>query len=947
MPDQAAVIQELYNRLATLPPDKQAVVGELAKRYGIGQAPPDAGARMQKSALAGVESRMGDQNETFQRPSNPYGGAPLVETPVQAPAGTPGAGAINAVNPVVGAQQMANGASQITQGTPKALAGGASQVIRGAMHVAAPALLATPAAAIPELAGSIALGKGASDVTEGGLKAVGVPNEYAELAGDVAGIAAPSAVHTGAGGDLLNTARDAVADKLHESAEKNISTALAPTRDKLKAITADTVAPGLIERGVIARSREHLADIAEQKLSEHGEALNDRYDALAAKGVEASAKPIVAALQTAIDKNTVGGVIQDKALVAKLQGFQDDIQKVAENNGGKIPLDQLRQIRQFNDTKIAGSKAGYALGIPDAVTDVQARREYANATRQVINGDPVLAKLNKESSFWNNVSDVVGATIKRSTGQKPGLGERLAETGGTFLGTHAAGVPGGFVGKYAGRYLARLTQSTLWSTLSAQAKTKIADAISTGDVAGAQAAAKQAGVVLPNASQIAANASQSTGVANGQRTSTNTGTAPQGNGVSAALQSTGQGQAGGSATTVKVPGQSGAGYAAEYKLRELDDINGSHNGLTFQANPEYKLTNDRNYANKVNQGKVVNAATDANFDPKFHLTDNPDATNGPVITDSKGNIVGGNGRAMILQRAYQAGGKAAASYRQMLGQRAGQFGLDPAEVDNFKHPVLTREIPDTEFAAKGGKQTAVTDFNKVGTAALTPAERSISDSKRVSEDTLNSLSSLIEAGGEKATLASVLEGKGGPEVLKKLIADGVISPQEQAGLGTADALTKEGKARIAQLVVGRFFDSPDQIEATAPAIRAKVERLAAPLAAVEKAKDFNLTPDVKDAIALTTAAKAAGIPSIDDYLEQDGLFGKQKYSARAIALAKAFKTAKSVDLLAAARQYAQDAAYADQGQTLLGDAPTPAEAFAESFGKVKSGAAAEKAAKGK
>jgi hypothetical protein len=55
MADQAAIVQELYNRLPTLAPDKAAIVQELARRYGIGGGGlnngPDAGARMRQDAL--------------------------------------------------------------------------------------------------------------------------------------------------------------------------------------------------------------------------------------------------------------------------------------------------------------------------------------------------------------------------------------------------------------------------------------------------------------------------------------------------------------------------------------------------------------------------------------------------------------------------------------------------------------------------------------------------------------------------------------------------------------------------------------------------------------------------------------------------------------------------------------------------------------------------------
>lgn len=191
-------------------------------------------------------------------------------------------------------------------------------------------------------------------------------------------------------------------------------------------------------------------------------------------------------------------------------------------------------------------------------------------------------------------------------------------------------------------------------------------------------------------------------------------------------------------TSVVIPGEPGPGYQAAYKLRELADVQPSHSGQTFLANPKYGISNDRNYSNAVNQGKVVNWSSRAMFNPKQVLSDIDDATGGPPVVDSAGNVLGGNGRAMILQRVHATNPAGAAAYKALLTEKAPQFGIDPADVGKMKQPVLVREVPDSEFSAARTKQTAVTDFNKKGTAALTPEEQAIADSKRVSPATLES-----------------------------------------------------------------------------------------------------------------------------------------------------------------------------------------------------------------
>jgi len=182
-------------------------------------------------------------------------------------------------------------------------------------------------------------------------------------------------------------------------------------------------------------------------------------------------------------------------------------------------------------------------------------------------------------------------------------------------------------------------------------------------------------------------------------------------------------------TEVSIPG-SPRRYQARYEVRELSDIQPSHNGQTFQPNPNYQLVNDRDYARSENQGKVL-MGSGPEFHPSYHLTDNPDPSNGPPLVDESGNVYGGNGRAMMLQRVYAGNAPGAAAYRQMLTSKAQQFGVDPQQVAGMKQPVLVRVIPDTEMATAAAKQQAVTDFNKTGTAALRGSEKAIADSRRV------------------------------------------------------------------------------------------------------------------------------------------------------------------------------------------------------------------------
>jgi hypothetical protein len=435
---------------------------------------------------------------------------------------------------------------------------------------------------------------------------------------------------------------------------------------------------------------------------------------------------------------------------------------------------------------------------------------------------------------------------------------------------------------------------------------------------------------LESEAKIGADAAHNAGAAGEGQAVSGAGGANEGAVPQAGATAAGGGAPGeSSATEVLIPGAQNP-LKARYALRELDDITPSHSGRTFQPNENYPYKNDRDYNDPNNRGKVLNGAMQGQFDPRYHITDNPDATNGPIITDQDGNALGGNGRAMILQRVYGLNKPGAQAYRDLLTRKAAQFGIDPAEVAKMKQPVLVREIDGGQLAGEGA-QDAITDLNKTGTAALTPAERAIADSRRVSEGTLDTIAGRLENAGADATLADVLGGKSGADILNRLIDDGVIGPQERAAYAKGSELTADGKTRISKLVLGRFFRDPAQLDNLAPSLRNKIERMAAPLARVERYEGWSLSQHLGDALDLLDQARAHGSANLDDVVNQSGLFGSQQFSPEAIALANALRDMKPTELTKAARQYAAEAKQAGERPGIFGESPEPGDSFRDAF----------------
>ena len=714
-------------------------------------------------------------------------------------------------------------------------------------------------------------------------------------------------------------------EMLRAAAESGYGRVLNPTTKANKSITARVV-PELLDRGVTSMTMKGLKEQAQSHIDAVGSAIGDAWDNLPA-GTKTDFEPVYQKLQEAIEQahsvpDSSGKLIPkgpeaERAIgnIEKLQQTLLDVAEVDPSGKIQIPVDKVHVLKQYFDdiAARAGRYGGKDLADSSAA---EAHGLAADAMRNELALDhPEIAALNKEYSFWKNVHKVVSDTVERRQGQAKPLGRKMARAAGQAAGFVEGGVHGAILGGAAMDALEAATSSPAWKTVSAVLKSKLADAIASGNQPGITLYSKQAQAATESLSAtISSDVTEQTA---GQAGQGRTGAEIQGP-TGSIPGSTAQ------ETSVLIPGEDRP-LPAHYALRELSDMQTSHNGVTFLANPKYGLKNDRDYSVQDNQAKVLNGAARGKFDPRYHITDNPDATNGPIVINSRGDALGGNGRGMMLQRVYATNPEGSAAYRALLEQRAAQFGIDPAHVKGMKQPVLVRKIADDAVANSGQAAAAITDLNKTGTASLRPAERAIADSRRVSQSTLEDISNRLDDHGPTATLANILDGKSGAEVLNKMIQDGVISPQERAQYASGDTLTQAGKTRISQLMLGRFFRDPAQLDTIAPAIKAKLERVAAPLAATEAIEGWGMTPEIQKALDLIESARGHGMKNIDMYVQQSGLFGKQQWPAETLELSKSLQRAKSEHLKSATQQYVEKARYAQQyqGPGIFNNFPEP------------------------
>lgn len=366
---------------------------------------------------------------------------------------------------------------------------------------------------------------------------------------------------------------------------------------------------------------------------------------------------------------------------------------------------------------------------------------------------------------------------------------------------------------------------------------------------------------------------------------------------------------------------------SRYELWELRDIFPSHEGITFNSVPEYQHKNDRDYQRNKNLQALVIARAKA-FKPANLITDNPDATNGPPILDANGNVLGGNSRTQILQRIHAMHPEHVDAYRAKLATDLRHYGIEPGELAAFEQPVLVRIL-----TGQYDPQNTITDLNRDVAAALSPSEQALADSHRVSENTLDWFVGRLEEIGKDATILKAIEGEDGVKLLQLLVEDGILTEQEIGGFierraTGEDVVTAAGKDRIAKLLLGRLFRTPDQMERQPAAILSKLERILPSVARWQGRGEWDISEKLQAALDIIEEAQARGIKNVQDLEKQVGMFGQTQYDPQALTLAQFIMSSGPNQVTKGFRQYVHEMSL--EGG-LLGP-KDQADAFAASFG---------------
>ena len=418
-----------------------------------------------------------------------------------------------------------------------------------------------------------------------------------------------------------------------------------------------------------------------------------------------------------------------------------------------------------------------------------------------------------------------------------------------------------------------------------------------------------------------------------------TGRAPEGFARGAALEQ-GAGRPGleGSEAKVITPIHP-TGEVVQYRVIEAADLVASHDPITFQPDARYpEGVQERQYhSSKEEQGKVVMG--EARFDPTQILTDTPSPADGPPLVTEGGRALalGGNGRSMMIRRAFRDPAKLEA-YRAQLRAKAAGFGLDAIAIDKLKQPVLVRVVKGlTGEAPQADLVGAVRRYNESMTQAMSAKVKAVAEAKTMTDATVGSIGQVLADAGD-LTLREVMRDN--PRQLVEILRrDGIITNQNQAEWLAAGQLTDAGKDRLEGIFLGRIVGTSDRMAATSAGILAKLERATPALIRVAGVNpSMDMIPTVQRALDLVNDAHRRDVP-IDTLLNQGSLFGGPAVDAETATMARLLDVAKQKDLATRFKAWADAAAFDPKQATMFEVNATPAEAKAKLFDGQKMGLA--------
>jgi len=313
---------------------------------------------------------------------------------------------------------------------------------------------------------------------------------------------------------------------------------------------------------------------------------------------------------------------------------------------------------------------------------------------------------------------------------------------------------------------------------------------------------------------------------------------------------------------------------ARYRVMEAGDIISSHNA-DFGTNANYPAElQPRDRGNRQALMQQITSMSQ-NLRPD-DLMESRNLNQGAPVIRNDGVVLNGNGRVMAISRAY--GLNMAENYKEALKAKAQELGLNPADIEKMKNPVLVREVSGNLSANELQDVTTST----TGGARLGAGEQARADAEKLTEQILN-----LYVPNEYGDLTTANNREFVSAALRQIAAKSELNAYtDAAGNVNADGVARVKRAVFAlaygdERIIGKMAESANDV------IKNITGGLSAAAPIVAKAeinmkqgeiRSYPLAEAVSEAVKQLDAIRAQK-KSVKEYLREQGMFAEHEFSA--------------------------------------------------------------------
>ena len=253
-------------------------------------------------------------------------------------------------------------------------------------------------------------------------------------------------------------------------------------------------------------------------------------------------------------------------------------------------------------------------------------------------------------------------------------------------------------------------------------------------------------------------------------------------------------------------------------LIEADELQPSHQG--GQRNPVHFIDEAQPKERVDNASRAALNRMAAHIRPE-EITSSVTAYTGAPTVNARGEVIQGNNRSGALKAMYAQHKDQAEKYKQYLLDNAERLGLDRAEIEAMKNPVLVNMVDVSDEEAVNLGQYEAKDTESGGVERIKPKNTV----QKMGADIGTFFNTLFASNEEDLSLAELID-KNGAEVLAYLNRKGYITDtQYKSAFDSKGNLSAEAKNDLRGIVVSHIFQNGNsRLEEMFNAMPAKAQK---------------------------------------------------------------------------------------------------------------------------